>query len=277
MNNFSSIFKMIKVVFQMDQASVFTSEEIRKFKINNFINTEDLIINESPLTIFVNGYQFLTLMILKENLEEMITGFLAAEGIIKGKKDLKTIEFKHDETVAMVEVEADFHPADYNKRTLTSGCGGASTFINLKDCAAAEEIKNKEQYQAEVFTDLMLEMQKNSEYFKQSGGTHTAALASAEKILYQLEDIGRHNALDKVIGKALLRDIDLKDKILLTSGRISSEMIIKVLKQGIPFLVSRSAPTDAALKIARDRMITLIGFCRGKRFNIYSGEERIIL
>lgn len=261
----------------MDQASIFTSKEIRKFKINKFIDTEDLIIKESPLTLFVNGYQFLTLMILKENLEEMVTGFLAAEGIIKNIKDLKKIEFKHNQTVALVEVEADFSPADFNKRTLTSGCGGASTFINLKDCAAAQQIKSKEQHPAELFTDLMFKMQQNSEYFKQSGGTHTAALASAENLIYQLEDIGRHNALDKVIGRALMQDITLKDKILLTSGRISSEMIIKVLKQGIPFLVSRSAPTDAALKIARDREITLIGFCRGSRFNIYSGEERVIL
>ena len=120
-------------------------------------------------------------------------------------------------------------------------------------------------------------LQQNSNYFHQSGGTHTAAIASGKKIIYQLEDIGRHNALDKVIGRALLKEINLKDKILLTSGRISSEMIIKVLKQGIPFLVSRSAPTGAALKIAGSKNITLLGFCRGKRFNIYSGEERVII
>lgn len=256
---------------------IFETIEIRKFEIDKFIDSEDLIIKESPLTLFVNGYQFLTLMILKENLKEMITGFLAAEGIIKSSKDIKRIKFKLEETVAMVEVNGDFTPGDYKKRTLTSGCGGASTFINLKDCAEAQQIKSDQQHQAESFIDLMVQMQQNSDYFQQSGGTHTAALASAKDIIYQIEDIGRHNALDKVIGRALLEDINLKDKILLTSGRISSEMIIKVLKQGIPFLVSRSAPTDAALKIARDRNITLIGFCRGKRFNIYSGEERIKL
>jgi len=256
---------------------IFAKEEIRKFKINKFIDSEDIIIRESPLTLFVNGYQFLTMMILKENLEEVVTGFLAAEGIIKSKKELKNIEFKNKRTVAMIEVIGDFSPRNYKKRTLTSGCGGGSTFINLKDCAETQHIKSSQQYPAEIFTDLMIEMHQNSDYFQQSGGTHTAALASEAKILYQFEDIGRHNALDKIIGRALLQDIDLQDKTMLTSGRISSEMIIKVLKQGIPFLVSRSAPTDAAVKIARDRNITLIGFCRGKRFNIYSGEERVIL
>ena len=261
----------------MEKDELFAKKEIRKFKINKFVETEDLIIKESPLTLFVNEYQFLTLMILKENLEEMITGFLAAEGVIGSRKDLKKIEFKYQQTVALVEVEGEFSPADYKKRTLTSGCGGGSTFINLNDCAATKQIESKQQLKAEVFNHLMFKMQQNSKYFQQSGGTHTAALASAAKIIYQIEDIGRHNALDKVIGRAILEDINLKDKILLTSGRISSEMIIKVLKQGIPFLVSRSAPTDTALKIARDRNITLIGFCRGRRFNIYSGEERVIL
>jgi FdhD protein len=261
----------------MGKVDIFAKEKIRKFKIDKFIESEDLIIKEEPLTLFVNGYQFLTLMILKENLKEMITGFLAAEGIIKSRKDLKKIEFKYEQTVALVEVEGDFSPADYKKRTLTSGCGGGTTFINLKDCAETQQIESKQQFRAEIFTDLMTQMQQNSVYFKKSGGTHTAALASAEKVIYQLEDIGRHNALDKVIGRALLENIDLKDKIVLTSGRISSEMIIKVLKQGIPFLVSRSAPTEAAFKIAGERNITLIGFCRGSRFNIYSGEERVIL
>ena len=257
-------------------SNIFKQIKIRKFKINKFIESEDILIKESPLTIFINDYQFLTLMILKENLEELITGFLAAEKIIENKQDIKSIKYKYEQTVAMVEIKGNFSPNNYKKRTLTTGCGSGSTFINLEDCAQAKEIESNKQYQAEVFTALMFELQQSTKYFQKTGGTHTAALASARKIIYQLEDIGRHNALDKVIGRALLDDIDLKDKIMLTSGRISSEMIIKVLKQGIPFLVSRSAPTDAAVKIARDRNITLIAFCRGQRFNIYSGEERIL-
>lgn len=256
---------------------IFSSIEIRKFKINKFIETEDTVINESPLTLFINNYQFLTLMILKENLEDLIVGFLAAEGVIENNNDIKNIDFKHKKTVAMIEIEADFSPNNYKKRTLTSGCGSSTTFLNLKGCAEIQKIKSRQKYQAEVFSFLMSELQHNSRYFEKTGATHTAALASEEKIIFQLEDIGRHNALDKVIGRALRENIDLKDKIIITSGRISSEMIIKVLKQGIPFLLSRSAPTDTAVKIARDKEMTLIAFCRGQRFNIYSGERRVIL
>lgn len=256
---------------------IFIEKEIRKFKINKFMGEKDLLIKESPLTIFINGYQFLTLMILKENLEELITGFLAAEGIIKESKEIIGLEFKAEKTVAMIEINKEFFPGDYKKRTLSSGCGSGSTFLNLKDCAQAREIRSKKKVAALKFTELMQKMQSNSDYFRQTGGTHTAALASAEKLIYQVEDIGRHNALDKVIGWALINKLDLKDKIILTSGRISSEMIIKVLKQQIPFLLSRSAPTDAAVNIAVERNLTLVAFCRGKRFNIYSGEERVII
>ncbi|RCW54627.1 formate dehydrogenase accessory sulfurtransferase FdhD [Halanaerobium sp. ST460_2HS_T2] len=256
---------------------VIIRKNIRKFKINKFIDEQDLIISEEPLTLFINGYQFLTLMVLQEDLEELIMGFLAAEGIIEGKNDLKKIDFKYDRTVAMIEVKGDFSPAAYKKRTLTSGCGGGSTFINLKDCAAASHISSDLKLIAAKIPLLMSNLQQNSEYFQQTGGTHIAALATDNQIIYQFEDIGRHNTLDKVIGRALKDNIQLTNKIVLTSGRISSEMVVKILKQKIPFLVSRSAPTEAALKIARARNLTLIGFCRGKRFNIYSGEERIKL
>ncbi|MFW6229698.1 MAG: formate dehydrogenase accessory sulfurtransferase FdhD [Halanaerobium sp.] len=259
------------------EKEIIAEKNIRKFKINKFIDQEDFIITESPLTLFINGYQFLTLMVLKENLENLITGFLAAEGIIKTQKDLLKIEFKYNKTVAVIEINGEFSAEDYKKRTLTSGCGAASTFINLEDCAAAKIINSKMKIEAEKLCSLMVELQQNSSYFQKTGGTHTAALAEKERIIYQCEDIGRHNALDKIIGRAINGNLILEDKIVLSSGRISSEMIVKTLKQGIPFLVSRSAPTTAAVKIAGDREMTLVGFCRGKRFNIYSGEERIKL
>lgn len=255
---------------------IFKKEKIKRFKIDEIKEVEDLIIKESPLTLFINGYQFLTLMVLPENLQELITGFLAAEGIIKEAAEILEIKFKQQKTVALVEIKGEFSPNNYKKRTLTSGCGSGTSFLNLKDCAEAETIVSKAQIKAEKFTELIRSLQENSAYFQKTGGTHTAALAEADQIIYQLEDIGRHNALDKVIGRAKLESIELKDKIILTSGRISSEMAVKVLRQGIPFLVSRSAPTDTAVSTARDRNLTLIAFCRGKRFNIYSGSERVI-
>ena len=118
--------------------------------------------------------------------------------------------------------------------------------------------------------DLIKEFNKSSQLFLDTGGVHSCALCDINKIIIFKEDIGRHNALDKVLGKALLEDIDFRDKIILTSGRISSEILIKTAKRQIPVIVSRSAPTSLSIDIAKKLNITLIGFARGKRMNIYS-------
>jgi len=111
---------------------------------------------------------------------------------------------------------------------------------------------------------------KNQSYSSIQGGVHSCALCSQDEIIIFEEDIGRHNALDKILGRALLQDIDLSDKIILTSGRISSEILIKVGKRAIPVLISRAAPTNLAIEMARELNITLIGFARGEKLNIYS-------
>ncbi len=260
----------------VQKGDIFAEKKITFYRAGDVENKKDLMIRESPLTIFVNNYQLLTLMVLKENLEELVFGFLAAEGLIKNKDEILNIEFKQQQTVVMVDIKSEFKPNNFKKRTLTSGCGSGSTFLNLKDCAESGMINSKKQFSAEHISNLMSQLQNNAEYFKKTGGTHISALADQEKILFRMEDIGRHNTLDKLIGRAIKEEISLEDKIVLTSGRISTEMIVKVLKQGIPFLVSRSAPTEAAVNIARDRELTLIAFCRGKRMNIYSGEQRVV-
>ncbi len=260
----------------LENKDIFEQKNIVLYQRGKCLEKEDLIINESPLTIFINKYELLTLMVLKENLEELVIGFLAAEGLIKNISEIINLEFKQNNTVIMVELESDFKPGRFKKRTLTSGCGSGSTFLNLKECTESQFVKNKKQIEAVKIFDLMKKLQEDSSYFKLTGGTHISALAESEDILFRIEDIGRHNTLDKIIGRALKEKIKLDDKIILTSGRISSEMIIKVLRQGIPFLVSRSAPTDKAVNTALEYGLTLIGFCRGQRMNIYSGTERII-
>ena len=122
---------------------------------------------------------------------------------------------------------------------------------------------------------MVKKFQMKSELYKTTGGTHSAALSDGENILIFHEDIGRHNAVDKVIGDAFLQQIRLDDKILITSGRVSSEILLKVAKGGIPLLVAISAPTDMAVELANKLGITLIGFARGKRMNVYTHEERI--
>ena len=123
----------------------------------------------------------------------------------------------------------------------------------------------------------MKELQLRAELFRLTGGLHSAALCSAEKILYFCEDIGRHNAVDKLVGLCLKHEISLTDKVLVSSGRISSEILVKAAKLGIPILISRAAPTSLSIELAESLGITLIGFVRGRRCNIYTHQERVLV
>ena len=127
----------------------------------------------------------------------------------------------------------------------------------------------------QVFS-LVEKFVKHSRIFTNTGGVHSAALCNTEDIILFSEDIGRHNAIDKVFGEALLKDISLKDYILVTSGRVSSEILVKAARRNIPVLISKSAPTDAGIRLADELGVTLIGFVRGNRMNIYANNRRVI-
>jgi FdhD protein len=122
---------------------------------------------------------------------------------------------------------------------------------------------------------LMKQFQEQMELYRMSGGIHSAALSDSRKILVQAEDIGRHNTLDKIMGECLLRKLSVPDGILLTSGRVSSEMLIKASKMRVPVVVSRTSPTERAVTLARDINITLIGYARGSRLSVYAHPERL--
>ncbi|TET64548.1 formate dehydrogenase accessory sulfurtransferase FdhD, partial [Candidatus Aerophobetes bacterium] len=124
-------------------------------------------------------------------------------------------------------------------------------------------------------TELMRKLQNRSRLYRSTGGAHTAALSDREDILILAEDIGRHNAVDKVLGQCILDSIALDDKIILTSGRVSSEIVLKIVRARIPVVISRSAPTMLGAKLASHLGVTLIGFARGRRMNIYTHEKRV--
>ncbi|SRR6056297_136472 len=249
--------------------------QITKVNKNHPEKVKDIVIKEQPLTIFVNGYELVTLMTLPDKLKELTVGFLASEGILQNISELKYFQFSHQKTIVRVNLNQEIDISLFKKRTLTSGCGKGVTFSNLKDCGAANISANNFTVLSNSINNLMTEMQKSAELFEQTGGTHTAALSNGEKLLYVIEDIGRHNTIDKIIGKAYLEETNLQNKLILTSGRVSSEIIIKVIKQKIPILISRSAPTSTAIEIAKEKDITLIGFTRGKRYNIYNDLQRV--
>jgi FdhD protein len=127
----------------------------------------------------------------------------------------------------------------------------------------------------DVFT-LVSDFQHHSQIYKDTGGVHSAAMCDTKSLLVFNEDIGRHNAIDKIFGECILKDIPTDGRIIITSGRISSEILLKVAKRNVPIIISKSAPTDLGVKLANDLGVTLLGFVRGKRINAYTNNWRIV-
>lgn len=238
---------------------------------------EDTVVTESFLTIMLNGEELVTLLCSPQHLDYLAIGFLASEGLIQGKEDIKKISV--DEIRGIVQAETAAGPATasraVSKHLVTSGCG-RSTALYGKDVTSLAKVSSTTTVSAgEVFT-LMKKFQQRCSTFKKTGGVHAAALCDRNGILVFYEDIGRHNAIDKVIGQCVLEDMATQDKLLLTSGRISSEVVLKAVRRNIPLLVSKAPPTSLAATLAKDFNITLIGFVRGQRMNIYANEWRVI-
>ncbi len=250
---------------------------IIKYENGTVSSVADMVIKEYALTIVLDGEEFITLLCTPSNLDCLTVGFLLSESVIKSKNDIGKIRIDAENGIAEVStIESSVIAKKLlGKRTMTTGCGKGSTFYNALDSISCKKVSSDMGISAQAILELMREFNKRSELFLSTGGAHSVALAAAGIILFH-EDVGRHNAMDKIIGEASLKDIPLYDKLVLTSGRVSSEMLIKAAKGGIPVIISRSAPTDLAVELAGQLGITIIGFARGQRMNVYSNPERII-
>ncbi|MBU0502732.1 MAG: formate dehydrogenase accessory sulfurtransferase FdhD [bacterium] len=231
---------------------------------------EDKVVIETPLTIILNNIELSTLLCSPDKLKELAIGHLVSENFISSKEDIKSVDLNEKTTVVRVETTNQIPEAELDKkRIITSGCGRGQTFYNYRDFSGCQPIKSKIELKPEIILRLMDEFQKKSVIFQETGGVHSAALGQGDKIIAFAEDIGRHNAVDKIVGEVVLKGEETKDKFLLLSGRISSEILIKAARLGVPLIVSRSAPTDIAVKLAKHLNITLVGFARGTRMNVY--------
>jgi len=253
------------------------TKKVNILRINNELkeDTWDSIIEEIPLDIFVNHEFYAALMCTPIEVNELAVGFLFSEGLISSMSSIKSIEEKYENRVCII-LDHKITVDHKSVRAITSGCGkGSIHVISLEECSVKFIDSNSTFANVDILK-LMNDFNSRSELFKQTGGVHSCCIGSANSILLFSEDIGRHNALDKIIGKALMNNLDLKDKLVMTTGRISSDIVVKVAKAGIPIIVSHSAPTSLALSIAKAANITLIGFARGNRMNIYCNEDRIL-
>lgn len=237
---------------------------------------EDTVVTESPLTVYFNGEELVTLLCTWEYTDELAVGFLHSEGFIKTRADIDDIRVDHKNgTVTVTGRSAVIARQTFLKRYITTGCGKGTSFYHLTDAVIKPVAADFKVASSEIHA-LMLQAQRRSDLFKTTGGVHSSAICSRNEILFFREDIGRHNTVDKLIGRCLLDDIETGDKILITTGRISSEILIKTANTGISVIASRSAPTELAVRHAGDLGVTVAAFVRGGRMNIYTHHERIM-
>ncbi len=237
----------------------------------------DTVAKERPVTIFLNDFDLATLMCTPKGLEYLAVGFLFAEGLVKGREDIEGVLTDARDGVVWVRTrEVGRAPENLaSKRVFTTGCGRGLTFVDAVRDRTGLKATSRFTMPATSVSTLMTQFQRGSELFRLTGGVHAAALCSAVEVLVFNEDIGRHSAIDKVVGECVMRGMRTDDKVLMTSGRISSEIMIKVARSHIPIVVSKSAPTDLAVKLAVELGIALVGFARGSRMNVYSNAWRL--
>lgn len=241
---------------------------------------EDQIVVEQPVTIYINDKEFATIVCSPEYIEDMAIGFLASEGVIPNYQDIK--EIRVQEKLGIVHIKTEkmypFYEKMLNKRYINSCCGmSRQGFVFAHDALTAKRMTGiPVTLTPENCFSLMRQMEQSADIFHQTGGVHNAALCDPEGLLLSRMDIGRHNALDKIYGHCLKNTISVRDKVIVFSGRISSEIVLKVAKIGCSIVLSKSAPTELALTLAEELGITTVGFIRQNSFNLYTHPERII-
>jgi len=238
---------------------------------------DDLVVKEFPLTIVLNDEVLVTLICFPKEQKQLAIGFLFSEGLISGVDDVEEITEDRDRGIVWVKTERKIEiPEDFLKRrTVTTGCGKGITFQLNKWDETLSVIESDLKISSTEIKNLTKQFNERSEIYRETGGVHSAALCDNKGIIVFSEDIGRHNVIDKILGRCLMENIQIFDRILITSGRLSSEIVMKAASAEIPIVISRTAPTDLGVEIAKKVDMTLIGFARGQRMNIYSGEKRI--
>jgi FdhD protein len=230
------------------------------------------VVREQPLSIFVNGEKFLTLLCSPMGLEALVTGYLWMEKVIAERSEITRLE------VSPVDGRADVtlaHPVTLpTERILTSGCGGGITF--RIDHRLFPPLHSRLRVRPHELAARMKDLFQAALHYQRSRGIHGAALADADRLLIVAEDVGRHNAVDKVKGEALLRGIPTEDRLLLSTGRISSEMLLKAARMGVPVVASRTSPTEMAVALAEQLGVTVCGYVRPDGLNVYAGDAVVL-
>ncbi|WP_372491358.1 formate dehydrogenase accessory sulfurtransferase FdhD [Priestia aryabhattai] len=242
-------------------------------------SVEDKIVTEFPVTVKINEEEFVTMVCSPQYIEDMVIGYLASEGVIREYKDIKNIWVQEKEGYVHVTIDKlnPYFQNLQNKRYITSCCGASRQgFVFINDALTAKKMNDiSVELSIKDCFQLMNKLQQSAATFQETGGVHNAAICDKNGFMLSRMDIGRHNALDKLYGYCLKNHISIRDKVVVFSGRISSEILLKVAKIGCEIVLSKSAPTELALNLAEELRITTVGFIRNDSLNIYTCPERI--
>jgi FdhD protein len=230
------------------------------WKTGNLREVKGEVVREQPLTVFVNGQKFITLLSSPQKLDCLVVGYLWLEKIIGSVADIRRLSVSEVDGRAEVELTGE---VELPKERIDP-----RLFPRIESSLRVEP--------ARLF-ERMKELYLRAVGYRSSRGIHGAALADADRILSMAEDVGRHNAVDKVVGEALLAGVSLRDRILLNTGRISSEMLLKGARMGVPLVVSRTSPTEMAVSLAEQLGITVVGYLHHDSFNVYAGGSALVL
>jgi FdhD protein len=235
------------------------------------------IVHERPLTLFLNGQEIVTMMTIGDHPDYLALGYLINQNMLRPGDQVTAVE--HDEELEVVVVrtaDPTTFEAKLQKKVRTSGCAQGTAFGDLMERFDEVRLPENATLRTSWLYSLMRQINTIPSLYLKAGAIHGCALCEADRVLLYMEDVGRHNAVDKIAGYLHRHGLEVEGAIFYTTGRLTSEMVIKTVQMGIPILVSRSGFTAWGVELARKANLTLIGRARGKRFLALSGAERIV-
>ena len=234
------------------------------------------VVTEKPLTIYLNSQEIVTTMTLGDMPKELSVGYLLNQNMLNKNDDILSVEFDDELEVVIVRTKRKTnYEKKLRKKIRTSGCAVGTVYGDMMEVFYDIKLNNKTIIKSSWMKNISKKITEVPSLYLKAGAIHGCAICSEENILAYVEDVGRHNAVDKIAGWMLLNNIEGRDKIFYTTGRLTSEMVIKSVQMEIPILLSRSGFTESGVSLAKEANLTLVGRMKGKRFMVLSGIHRV--
>ena len=267
--------KKIKYLVAPNPKDIKLTKEISGFD-ENFKKTKTKVIIEQDLTIYLNNQEIVTLMTVGDHPRYLAVGYLLNQNMLKKNDKIKKIEHDRELNVVVVRtLRKTNYETKLKKKITTSGCAIGTVFGDIYEEIKNTKLKNRKKIKHKWIYEISKKITLTPSLYLEAGAIHGCAIIHNNKPLIYMEDVGRHNAVDKIAGYMFLKKISSSNKIFYTTGRLTSEMVIKTIKMGIPILISRSGFTAWGVELARKSKLTLIGRAKGKKYLVLAGENRI--